>query len=135
MAGANSGAYMYASVCGVQNPDLYSGAMHYSRVQECDVFAVSLPKFFWTAAQLVVGLTAGPMGVGCAIYYTMLYVTYRSRLPFEDQDALGFFAQRVGGWMSVRVDCVLYSVPEHLGYLLKFWDPNLERVPREDWIG
>jgi len=84
---------------------------------------------------LGLGLTAGPMGAVCAIYYTMLYVTYRSRLPFEDQDALGFFAQRVGGWMSVRVDCVLYSVPEHLGYLLEFWDPNLERVPREDWIG
>jgi hypothetical protein len=98
-------------------------------------FAVSAPKFFWTPAVLGLGLTAGPMGAVCAIYYTMLYVTYRSRLPFEDQDALGFFAQRVGGWMSVRVDCVLYSVPEHLGYLLEFWDPNLERVPREDWIG
>lgn len=93
-------------------------------------FAVVNPKFFWTAAQLSWIATAGPL-----LYTSMLYCTYRSRLPIEVQDPIGFFVQRVGGWFSVRPDgSVDYSLPEQWGYLIWAYDPLAERLPRLDWI-
>ena len=64
----------------------------------------------------------------------MLYQTYRTRLPVEDQDPIAFFVQRLGGWMSVTPLGTEFSVPEQWGYLLYAFDPHIERTPRRDWI-
>ena len=64
----------------------------------------------------------------------MLYTCVRCRSSWAVQDPLSLLVQRMGGWLSIRADSVLYWVPEHTVYLLYVIDPHLERLPRLDYI-
>ena len=64
------------------------------------------------------------------IYYSCL----RSYTDWDIQDRLGFLAQRLGGWLSIRADCVDYFVPESYTYMLYMIDPNLVRHSHLDYI-
>lgn len=75
-----------------------------------------------------------PFGSKGSKYLYMLYTCYRSRLPIHLQDELSLLAQRLGGWLSVEFDSVLYSVPEDRAYMLFLIDPHLERYSKGDWI-
>lgn len=65
---------------------------------------------------------------------SQLYTSHRSYIqPFELQDALSLYVQRVGGWFSTHIDSVVYTVPQEYDYMLYMFDPNLQRCPHEDW--
>lgn len=64
----------------------------------------------------------------------MLIECYRCHMPIAEQDPLSIMAQRLGGWLSVSYIWVDYWVPEDRAYLLFLYDPNLERLPKLDYI-
>ena len=64
----------------------------------------------------------------------MLYTAHRSTRPFSEQDAISLYVQRIGGWISIRVDTVVYIVPEERAYMLSLFDPAIERFPQLDYI-
>lgn len=64
----------------------------------------------------------------------MLYPCVRSRAAWHIQDPLSLLVQRLGGWLSIRVDSVLYWVPETHTYMLYLLDPQLEREDHLDYI-
>lgn len=59
---------------------------------------------------------------------------YRSRSDWTVQDPLSILVQRLGGWLSIRCDCVDYWVPEDRAYMLFLLDPNLQRKPELDYL-
>ena len=64
----------------------------------------------------------------------MLYTAYRSTKPVTEQDEISLYVQRIGGWLSVRVDTVVYIVPEERAYMLSLFDPSIQRYPELDYI-
>ena len=64
----------------------------------------------------------------------MLYICLRSHQDWTTQDRLGFLAQRLGGWFSIRGDCVDYFVPQDRAYLLHLVDGELSRQLHLDYI-
>lgn len=64
-----------------------------------------------------------------------LYTSYSSRMyPLELQDTMSLYVQRVGGWLSVRYDHVVYTIPNDYAYMLYMFDPQLQRLAREDYL-
>lgn len=53
------------------------------------------------------------------------YPCLRSYTDWPTQDQLSLMCQRLGGWMSIRRDCVDYWVPEQYSYMLYLIDANL----------
>jgi hypothetical protein len=64
----------------------------------------------------------------------MLYTSHISRLPFREQDELYNLAMRLGGWASILVDSVVYTVPSDRAYLLYILDSNLVPASDRDYI-
>lgn len=65
------------------------------------------------------------------------FVTYpclRSYTDWPVQNQLSLLVQRLGGWMSIRRDCVDYWVPEQYSYLLYLIDANLVVQKGLDYI-
>jgi hypothetical protein len=64
----------------------------------------------------------------------MLYICLRSHQDWTTQDRLGLLAQRLGGWFTIRGDCVDYLVPQDRAYLLHLIDSELRRQQHLDHI-
>ncbi len=64
----------------------------------------------------------------------MLFICLRSRSDWSRIDSLGFLTQRLGGWFSIRQDCVDFFVPEDRAYMLSLIDGDLERILHLDYI-
>ncbi len=64
----------------------------------------------------------------------MLYTAYRSTKPVTEQDDISLYVQRIGGWLSIRADTVVYIVPDDRAYMLSLFDPSIQRYPQLDYI-
>ncbi len=58
----------------------------------------------------------------------------RSYGDWRTQDRLGFLCQTLGGFFSVKGDCVLYFVPESHAYMMYLIDSDLRRCEHLDYI-
>ena len=58
----------------------------------------------------------------------------RSSANMDVQDRLGFLCQRLGGWFSIRGDCVDYFVPESKTYMMYLIDPDISRHWHMDYV-
>ena len=57
-----------------------------------------------------------------------------SGLPFEQQDDMSLFVQRVGGWFSIKRETVEYYIPERYAFMLYMYDPKLVRQSLLDYV-
>lgn len=76
-----------------------------------------------------------PLNTHMSAAGSLIYIhCLRSRTIGPVQDQLGFLAQRLHGWFTIRQDCVDYFVPEDRAYLLYTVDPHLERLSHLDYV-
>jgi hypothetical protein len=68
------------------------------------------------------------------LYTYMLAHSYLSRADQSTQELLWLQCQALGGWMSIRVDSIVYTVPETYAYILTLIDPRIERYACMDYI-
>ncbi len=65
----------------------------------------------------------------------MLVKCYRLRSrDWQELDRLGLYVQRVGGWISIRVDAVDFFVPETVDSMFLLMNSSLEYRWRDSWI-
>lgn len=64
----------------------------------------------------------------------MLYTAHRTTRPLDEQDAISQYVQRIGGWLSIRADTVVYVVPSDRAYMLSLFDSSIEPYPQDDHI-